>query len=145
MSEKTLAFLKNVKEQVRKYGIDNVVSYIKPILGDHRVARVKEGIHENRVVKSHVINGEVLWFYLGKNEVYLIIPEVYCSCLDFLINVVERRIVPACYHLVVQAIAEVYEKYRSTRDITLAEKEKILSEIEKYGYSPTLVRILLGR
>jgi len=145
MSEKTLAFLKNVKEQVRKYGIDNVVSYIKPILGDHRAARVKEGIHENRVVKCHVINGEVLWFYLGKNEVYLIIPEVYCSCLDFLINVVERRMVPACYHLVVQAIAEVYEKYRSTRDITLAEKEKILSEIEKYGYSTTLVRILLGR
>jgi len=145
MSEKTLAFLESIKDKAKKHGIDDVISYLKPILGDHRAARVKEGIYENRIVKCHVVHGEVLWFYLGKNEIYLVIPETYCSCLDFLINVVERKTVPSCYHLVVQVLAEVYGKYRSTRNITLLEREKILSEIERYGYSPTLARILLRK
>lgn len=79
---------------------------------------------------------------MGKKETYIVIPKIYCSCIDFLINVVERKNVLSCYHLVSQVLAEVYGKYRVLKDISVQKEIAIIDEIEKYGHSLTLLRYL---
>ncbi len=145
MSEKTASYLKDLKKYAKEHIFEETLSYIKNTLGAHRTSRVTEGVYENRVVKCTTLNGRTLWFYLGKKEVYLVIPMMFCSCMDFLINVVERKIVPACYHLASQILAENYGKYRRLSNITVDEEEAILEEVEKYKYSPTLVRLLVKK
>jgi len=145
MSEKTVSYLRDLKRYAKEHIFEETLSYIKNTLGAHRASRVAEGVYENRVVKCTTLNGRTLWFYLGKKEVYLIIPMTFCSCMDFLINVVERKIVPTCYHLASQILAENYGKYRRLSNITVDEEEAILEEVEKYKYSPTLVRLLVKK
>lgn len=142
MSERTASYLKDLKRYAEGHIFEETLSYIKNTLGAHRASRVAEGVYENRVVKCITLNGQILWFYLGKKEVYLIIPMTFCSCMDFLINVVERKTVPTCYHLASQIIAENYGKYRRLSNIKVDERETIFEEVEKYKYSPTLVRLL---
>ena len=51
-------------------------------------------------------SGRVVWIVVGREKEYFIIPEIYCQCDDFYINVVIRKKVDACYHMMAQLMAE---------------------------------------
>jgi predicted nucleic acid-binding Zn finger protein len=48
----------------------------------------------------------IVWIVVGREKEYFLIPEFYCQCDDFYINVVIRRKANLCYHILAQAIAE---------------------------------------
>jgi len=43
--------------------------------------------------------------FLGKDEDYISIPPIYCSCKDFSLNVIIRRRRASCYHLLSACIS----------------------------------------
>ncbi len=139
----TEKFLLKIEEYALKHTLADTLHHIEGILGEHRALRVKEAIFENRVVKADARDGSTHWFFLGKTGTYIIIPKTYCSCTDFEINVVERKKVPTCYHLVAQVVAEVYGRYRHIRDLPTDELLRIYGEIEKRQLSATLHKYLL--
>lgn len=73
-------------------------------------------VKRKRVVKFKFMpSGLVLWgVYSEKRErMYFVIPDLYCSCAGFLMNVIMRRRKEYCYHMIAQKIAEktgVYEE-----------------------------------
>jgi len=51
-------------------------------------------------------SGRIMWIVVGREKEYFLIPQFYCQCDDFYINVVIRRKASLCYHILAQAIAE---------------------------------------
>jgi predicted nucleic acid-binding Zn finger protein len=51
-------------------------------------------------------SGRIIWIVVGREQEYYIIPRLYCQCDDFYINVVIRRKMNGCYHMLAQSIAE---------------------------------------
>jgi len=78
--------------------------------------RALRAVKRKRVVKfTFMPSGMVVWgVYSKKREkLYLIIPDLYCSCPGFLMNVVMTRRKKYCYHMVAQKLAEkngIYEE-----------------------------------
>ncbi len=66
-------------------------------------------------VKKYVFkpSGRTVWIVVGREKEYFIIPDAYCQCDDFYINVVIRRRVGTCYHIVAQQLAEKSGKYET--------------------------------
>jgi predicted nucleic acid-binding Zn finger protein len=66
-------------------------------------------------VKKHVFSpsGREVWTVKGKAIDYLVIEDFYCSCDDFYLNVVIRRRLPCCYHLLAKVMADALELYES--------------------------------
>jgi len=142
-AKETLSLLLTVEEYAMTHSLTDTLRYVEKVLGEHRGLRVKEAIFENRVVKVKARDGSIHWFFLGKTRTYIIIPKIFCSCVDFEINVVERKKIPTCYHLVAQVLAEVYGRYRYVSDLPIDEALRIYDEIEKRQLSATLHKYLL--
>jgi len=72
---------------------------------------VKEG-----KVKKYVFepSGIEFWIVVGKKAEYIIF-DYYCSCTDFLMNVVLRGSIDACYHLIARYLAEALGEYEVFR------------------------------
>jgi predicted nucleic acid-binding Zn finger protein len=66
-------------------------------------------------VKKYIFkpSGRIVWIVVGREQEYFLIPEFYCQCDDFYINVVIRRKTTACYHILAQAIAERLGKFEN--------------------------------
>ncbi|MCC6012876.1 MAG: hypothetical protein LM593_00695 [Candidatus Verstraetearchaeota archaeon] len=64
-------------------------------------------------VKKYIFkpSNRVVWIVVGKKREYFVIPNMYCQCNEFYINVVIRRKCKTCYHIIAQSIAEKTGKY----------------------------------
>lgn len=105
--------------------------------------RVKESLHERRVLKL-VCRDKNLWVFNSKDRDYLIIPKIYCSCMDFELNVIMRGSKKSCYHLITQHIAELKGAFRelSVSDELLND---IFVELLYSGRSDTLRKLMARR
>lgn len=86
----------------------------------HRGIKALNVIKEKRVKKYRFTpSNREAWVVVGKEKEYLIIPRLFCSCIDFHINVTLRRKYSLCHHLLAQALAEVigYEIVYGVEDI----------------------------
>ena len=86
---------------------------------------------EGRVVKIvFEPSGKVLWLVYGRKfrKTYLVIPGLYCSCRDFLVNVFLRGRASECYHLKAREIAEREGLYQERR-LPDSELEAFLREL----------------
>lgn len=86
------------------------------VLDEETYLKALRAVKRKRVVKFKFMPSEViLWgVYSEKRErLYLVIPDLYCSCTGFLMNVIMMRRREYCYHMVAQKLAErdnVYEE-----------------------------------
>lgn len=79
------------------------------VLDEDTYLKALRAVKRKRVVKFKFIPSElVLWgVYSERRErVYIVIPDLYCSCTGFLMNVIMKRRKEYCYHMVAQKIAE---------------------------------------
>ncbi len=68
---------------------------------------------EEGTVKRYVFepSGRVVWVVVGKERDYQVIPVArYCSCDDFYFHIIEG-VVPLCYHVLAQRLAESLGNY----------------------------------
>lgn len=69
------------------------------------------------LVKKYVFepSGRQAWVVVGKSRDYRVLSELYCDCEDFYINVIVKRTVDFCYHLLAQTLAEALDLYSEIR------------------------------
>jgi predicted nucleic acid-binding Zn finger protein len=67
-----------------------------------------EGLVSSNAVKKYIFmpSGKIIWIVVGREKEYFVMPDFYCQCDDFYINVVIRKRSKICYHLFAQALAE---------------------------------------
>ena len=71
--------------------------------------RALEAVKRKRVVKfKFVPSGITVWcvYSRKRDKMYLVIPDLFCSCTGFLMNVILTEKKKYCYHMVAQKIAE---------------------------------------
>lgn len=85
-----------------------------------------------------------IWFYVSVRD-YVVIPQTYCSCMDFVINVMSRKSKVVCKHLLIQYISEKTNNYREVEISSIEELAKIINEIIDINISPTLRKLLFRR
>ncbi len=59
-------------------------------------------------VKKYIFepSGREAWVVIGKSRDYRVLSEIYCDCEDFYINVIVKRTVDFCYHILAQILAQ---------------------------------------
>ncbi|MCS7107946.1 MAG: hypothetical protein RMH77_04120 [Sulfolobales archaeon] len=102
--------------------------------------RVKESLYEKRVLRL-VCGDTYLWIFNSRDRDYLIIPRMYCSCMDFELNVVIRKTKKYCYHLITQHIAEGRALFKELH-VSKESLNDILVEVLYIGRSSTLRKLL---
>jgi len=95
-----------------------------------RLWKALRTIAERRVTK-HVFkpSNKQIWTVSGKNRDYLVISDFYCTCDDFYLNVVIRKKIKVCYHILAKRLAEaldLYTSYAQTDD----DYEKIMLKLK---------------
>ncbi len=103
--------------------------------------RVRESLYERRVLKL-VCGDNHYWFFNSKERDYLIVPKLYCSCMDFELNVITRGSKKYCYHIITQRCAEVSGMFKEL----LVDSETlndIVTEVVYVGRSNTLRKLLI--
>jgi predicted nucleic acid-binding Zn finger protein len=86
-----------------------------------------------------------IWFYVAPNRDYIIVPETYCSCKDFIINVMSRKNREVCRHLVIQYLGGLKKIYREVLIPDMESYTRIIYEILDINISPTLRKLLYQR
>lgn len=103
--------------------------------------RVWESLYEKRVLR--LTCGETyFWIFSSRERDYLIIPKVYCGCMDFELNVIMRGSKKYCYHLITQYIAESRGMFRELR-ISDELLKDIITEVLYVGRSNTLRKLMM--
>lgn len=103
-----------------------------------------EALRERRLVRLFCRRGgelAELYVFYGKDRNYIMIPRTFCSCKDFELNVVSRRLRATCYHLVSLELAISQNKVR-VMEVDCDTLENIFLELLLGEYSITLKRIL---
>jgi len=79
--------------------------------------RVLEIIDRGIIKYIHQPSKRELWVAIGKNDIYLIYPKIYCSCQDFYFQVIqsEERTKKICKHILAQIICEAIDRYKEVR------------------------------
>ena len=101
--------------KIRKRGelSSGVHSELSRLYGN-RYSEALRTVMEWGVIKIRFIPSlRVMWIVRGTRKDHLTIPLIYCSCEDFYLNVVVRRNVDMCHHLLAQAIAEALGRFKS--------------------------------
>jgi len=95
---------------------------------------VVEVVASKRIVR---IGAQGFSFYLvGVGpHIHLVLPRIYCSCVNFSINVVSRCSKPFCVHL---AAVELAERRRLFREVSIGigEASKIASSVLEAEATP---------
>ncbi|MEM3587613.1 MAG: hypothetical protein QXO71_09860 [Candidatus Jordarchaeaceae archaeon] len=79
-----------------------------------RLWKALRTITERRVTKhTFKPSNKQIWTVSGKNRDYLIISDFYCTCDDFYLNVVIRKKIKVCYHILAKRLAEALDLYTS--------------------------------
>ncbi len=106
--------------------------------------KVLEGFRSRRfVLLKCVETGFEIHVFRGVERDYVVVPCRWCSCYDFVINVLSRRIKSACYHVVGFELARRLGKLYVVEVPGTVLKE-IVIEIMSMRFSPTLRKILSG-
>lgn len=68
-------------------------------------------------VKKYIFepSGREAWVVVGKSRDYRVLSEIYCDCEDFYINVIVKRKIDRCYHILAQILAEALGTYSEIR------------------------------
>lgn len=77
------------------------------------------------------------YVYRGLERDYIVIPCRFCSCYDFLLNVLIRKRKVACYHVIGFEIARLNNALIEV-EVCKRELSTILSEIMVFGKSNSL-------
>ena len=87
---------------------------IKTVYGK-RLERALNTIEGDRVHKYiFEPSNRIIWVVTGNERDYWIIPDIYCNCNDFYMNVVSKKKYDACYHLLAKVLAERLDhKYKT--------------------------------
>ncbi|OYT62510.1 MAG: hypothetical protein B6U69_01550 [Thermofilum sp. ex4484_15] len=101
-----------------------------------RFKRAMKAVEEGRVfrIKREYSKVDIWLVYGSKGKPYLVIPDKFCTCRDFYLNVLVRRKVDLCYHILAQKIALRIGKYKEIAIDPLEDYKffgKIISEIMK--------------
>jgi len=83
-----------------------------------------------------------VWFYIGVKNDYVIVPRMFCSCKDFVVNVMSTKNKPFCKHLVLQLVSEARNMYRTVAIPSITDYLKIIREVLSINISPTLRKLL---
>ncbi len=102
--------------------------------------KVVEGIRNGRFIILRCGKYEVRVFK-GQSRDYIVDPCRFCSCYEFVINVLSRRRRVACYHMVGFVIAEREGRVR-VMNVDCSVIRDILIEIALDGFSIKLRRYL---
>ncbi|MEM4971302.1 MAG: hypothetical protein QXE01_08630 [Sulfolobales archaeon] len=95
---------------------------------------VAEIIASKRLLK--ITSGDLIIYLVGVgSHIHMVLPRMYCSCIDFSINVASRCLKPFCVHL---AAVELAERKKFYREIYLKgdELSKIIASILEGEVSP---------
>lgn len=98
---------------IRRHRILNtkISARLRELYGE-RYSRALEAVTEGRVKAYRFMpSGKLVWIVESLERDYMVIPLIYCDCEDFYLNVVLRRLIDVCYHLLAQALAEAIGKY----------------------------------
>jgi len=101
--------LNEVKEKGR------IDSRVRALLRENygsRLDRALECLEWGRV-KKYVFkpSGRVLWLVVGEGRQYIIRNMSFCTCEDFYLEVLVRREINACYHIIARVLGEALGKY----------------------------------
>lgn len=79
--------------------------------------RVLEIINRGIIKYIHEPSNREFWVAIGKNDIYLIYPKIYCSCQDFYFQIVqsEDKTKKVCKHILAQIICEAIDKYKEVK------------------------------
>ncbi len=102
--------------------------------------KVREALREGRVIILSS-GGRKAHIFKSRSRDYLVIPGRVCTCRDFEINVVFKKLRPACYHLVTTHIA-LKEGLAKTLNVPSDVYDDIITEVIYAGKSSTLRKIL---
>ena len=107
-----IILLKNIAK--KKILNERSVEKLSEIFGE-RFSKGFNAVKEGQV-KRYIFepSGIEFWIVVGKKAEYVIF-DYYCSCTDFLMNVVLRGSMDACYHLIARYLAEALGKYEVFR------------------------------
>ena len=110
-------------------------------LASYSHPKLASALSEKRLIR---LSGRPeIWAYMGRRRDYVIVPRIFCSCRDFLVNSVGRSKHRPCYHLVAQVLASRQEAYRELAGvIDDYEAWRIVSEILEDGLSRTMRAVL---
>ncbi len=107
---------------------------------------VSLGTHEGRFVELRAIltnttSSWSMWVYVGRERDYVLIPYIYCSCMDYLVRTVFLKTRSYCKHQLGLLVA-IRRGLFKTIAVTLEELYAIVDEIVERGFSATLRRKL---
>ena len=113
MKEDLVKALKDVKR--RKYLTGPLLVELNRLCSDRFWKAIKAVA--NDLVKRYVFepSGRETWIVVGKNRDYRVLSEIYCDCEDFYINVIVKRSVDFCYHILAQILAEALGTFSELR------------------------------
>jgi len=119
-----------LREMLSKLSREDSVKILRRTFGDRGVRAAQKafskGVKKLRFKPSNL----EIWLVRGRGrKEHVVLPGVFCDCKDFYLNVVVRRKIAACHHLLAQILAERFSTYEEEeeRDFKLL---KILSEEE---------------
>ncbi len=82
-----------------------------------------------------------LWIYMGRSSDYLIVPDFFCSCKDFIIRTAISKVAPYCKHLIGVRLAIKERKYLEF-STDMGSAAQIVQEVLDKGFSPTLRKLI---
>ncbi|MHA1688618.1 MAG: hypothetical protein ACTSYC_09940 [Promethearchaeota archaeon] len=74
-------------------------------------------------------SNRIIWIAMGKTHLYLIYPDMYCSCHDFFNRVLHHKGEVYCKHLLAQKISSILNKF-DTCELEDENFTKILEDIK---------------
>jgi len=113
MNEELLRAIRKVQRRRCLTGEDIVT--LNRICGE-RFWRALQAV-ANNLVKRYVFepSRREAWVVVGKNRDYRVLPDVYCDCEDFYINVIVKRRAETCYHILARILAEALNTFSVIR------------------------------
>jgi len=104
------------------------------------------GVHEGRFVElkavlTNTTSSWSMWVYMGRERDYVLIPYIYCSCMDYLVRTVFLKTRSYCKHQLGLLVAIRRGLFKTTA-VTLEDLYTIVDEVIERGFSVTLRRKL---
>jgi len=109
MNEELLRAIQRVRRRGCLSGED--LATLNRICGE-RFWKALQAVASN-LVKRYVFepSGREAWIVVGKSRDYRVLPDVYCDCEDFYINVIVKRRAETCYHILARILAEALNAF----------------------------------
>lgn len=73
---------------------------------ENKKEKIYEVVNKNFVYQYIFIPSYFkIWVIHGEKNEYLVLPNTFCSCQEFYFNVLLKKEVPCCYHILSQLIS----------------------------------------